>query len=112
MCAKPAWLIFVIFFCIAQSVHGQNALRDSALKNEAVDAYNAVMADQLEFYNGAEYKLYPVAYKGSPYFEGKNHCTPSMIRYNGTWYKDGVQWFFPSKYGEPLYATGYSLYSA
>ena len=88
MCAKPAWLILFVLFCIVQSVHGQNALPDSAFKNEAVDAYNAVMANQLEFYNGAEYTLYPVAYKGSAYFEGKNHCTPSLIRYNGTWYKD------------------------
>jgi len=88
MCAKPAWLIFVTFFCIVQNVHGQTALRDSALKNDAVDVYNAVMANQLEFYNGAEYKLYPIAYKGSAYFEEKNHCTPSLIRYNGTWYKN------------------------
>jgi len=88
MYAKPAWLIFLIFFCIAQNVHGQTASRDSTLKNDAVDAYNAVMANQLEFYNGAEYKLYPNAYKGSPYFEEKNHCTPSLIRYNGTWYKN------------------------
>jgi len=91
MRVKPAWLILFALFGVIQSVCAQSLLPDNAFSGAAghvADLYNARIADQSEIYNGSEYKLYPQAYKGSPYFEERNHCTPSVIRYNNTWYKD------------------------
>lgn len=89
---KPAWLILFVLFSVSKSVCAQSALPDSLFsrnaETQAADLYNAKIADQAEIYNGAEYKLYPQGYKGSAYFQEKNHCKPSVIRYNNTWYKN------------------------
>ena len=71
----------------AQTAHPDTMSYSNAEK-AAIQNFNTAIGDQSEIYNGAEYKLYPPAYKGSPYFQDKNHGTPSLIFYNGTWYKN------------------------
>lgn len=89
---KTALFILPAFFLGMLNANAQSVLPDSVFSGDAArrvaDLYNARIGDQSEIYNGAEYKLYPPAFKGSAYFQEKNHCTPSVIRYNNTWYKD------------------------
>src|SRR6201996_4305490 len=70
----------------------QNAQEDTLLYSSTakrvIDYFNTSIAEQSEIYNGAKYELYPPANKGTFYFLDKNFCVPSLIRYNGTWFKN------------------------
>lgn len=60
----------------------------SKTANEVIDYFNATAGSQLEFFNGAQYVLNPPANIGSWYFQDKNYCASSLIRFNNTWYKN------------------------
>jgi hypothetical protein len=70
----------------------QNAREDTLLYSSTakrvIDYFNTTIAEQSEIYNGVKYELYPPANKGTFYFHDKNYCIASLIRYNGTWFKN------------------------
>ncbi len=70
----------------------QNVPEDTLLYSNSaklvIDYFNTSIAEQSEIYNGAKYELYPPANKGTFYFLDKNYCVPSLIRYNGAWFKN------------------------
>jgi hypothetical protein len=84
-----ALTIFLGFSVLMSSA--QNAPADTLLYSNSaklvIDYFNTTIAEQSEIYNGAKYELYPPANKGTFYFLDKNYCVPSLIRYNGTWFK-------------------------
>jgi hypothetical protein len=68
--------------------HSPDSLLYSQAASQAIDYFNKTIDDQSELYNGAQYELYPPANKGTFYFQDKNYCVSSLIRYDGTWYKN------------------------
>jgi hypothetical protein len=92
MMGKPTCLLLIVLALTISRSQAQTTRPDTMLYSNAardvIRTFNAAIGDQSEIYNGAEYKLYPPAYKGSPYFQDENHGTPSLILYNGTWYKN------------------------
>lgn len=92
MVIKSRWLIVTALVLCFSGVYAQNITPDSALYSNAagraVDFFNTAIADESEIYNGAVYEFTPRATKGSVYLDDKNFCTPSLIRYNGTAYKN------------------------
>ena len=91
MPVKTFVLIIALVLLICKA-NAQSALPDSMAYSNAAEQvigrYISVIDDQSEIYNGIEYHLYPPAYKGSAYFQGKSAFTLSIIRYNGIWYKN------------------------
>src|SRR6267142_888573 len=92
MYIKHFLLILIAFgLCISNS-YAQNFSPDSLLYSsvakKVIDYFNETIADQSEIYNGAVYESPSPAYKGSVYFQDKNYCTPGVICYNGTRYKN------------------------
>jgi len=91
MPVKTFLLIIALGLLISKAI-AQNALPDSTAYSEAAKQvivhYNLVVDDQSEFYNGVEYHLYPPAHSGSAYFQGKQVLSPSIICYNGIWYRN------------------------
>jgi len=92
MFIKSPWLIVAAVFVCISGVYAQSITPDSAFythaAGRAIDLFNTTIADQSEIYNGAVYEFTPKGPKGSVYLEDKNFCTPSLIRYNGTVYKN------------------------
>jgi hypothetical protein len=92
MRVKTFVLVFILFRLGTSNSLAQNRSPDSLLysstANQVIDYFNRTIADQSEIYNGPGYELYPSANKGSFYFKDKNYTTLSLIRYNGTWYKN------------------------
>ena len=84
-------MVAVLFVCLS-GAYAQNIKHDSAFYSRgagrAIDLFNTAIADQSEIYNGAVYEFMPKGPKGSVYLDDKNFCTPSLIRYNGTAYKN------------------------
>ncbi|MFB9843021.1 hypothetical protein [Mucilaginibacter ginsenosidivorans] len=80
-------LILVTLKVIAQAPQPDSAAY-SKQAVEAIGYFNTTAGSQAEFVNGPQYILAPPANKGSHYFQDKNYCTPSLIRFNNTWYKD------------------------
>ena len=91
MPVKTFLLIIALGLLISKAI-AQNALPDSTAYSEAAKQvivhYNFVVDDQSEFYNGNEYHLYSPAHSGSAYFQDKPILTPSIVRYNGIWYRN------------------------
>ncbi len=83
--------LFIVLLFIGPA-NAQTAALDTPVYSNAamrvIDQYKAALSDELEIFNGPIYRLWPQAYRGSAYFDEKTHCTPSLVRYNGTWYKD------------------------
>jgi hypothetical protein len=92
MYIKHFLLILIAFGSCISTSYAQNSSPDSLLyssaANKIIDYFNEAIADQSEIYNGAEYQSPLPAYKGSVYFQDKNYCTPGIISYNGTRYKN------------------------
>ncbi|MGZ3752403.1 MAG: hypothetical protein ACXVA2_14455 [Mucilaginibacter sp.] len=92
MCGKPFFLVLIAFGLFISNSNAQTISLDTPIYSNAasriIDHYNAAIDGQLEIYNGTIYHLWPQVYRGSAYFDEKIHFTPSLIRYNGTWYKD------------------------
>jgi hypothetical protein len=89
----PKALALTIFLSLSVLMSSaQNAPADTLLYSSTarrvIDYFNTSIAEQSEIYNGAKYELYPPANKGTFYFLDKNYCVPSLIRYNGTWFKN------------------------
>lgn len=84
--------LITIFGLLADKTSAQSASADtivfSSQAGQVVNFYNSKIGDQSKIYNGAAYHWFPVAYKGSAYFQGTWQLTPSAICYGGTWYKD------------------------
>lgn len=91
MFVKSFCLVIVAGLFVCKS-NAQNAsydsLRYSAAAGQVIARYNAVIDGQSEVYNGVQYHLYPPAYKGSAYFQDRAMCMPTIVCYNGTWYKN------------------------
>ncbi len=92
MIGKPICLLFLVLVLTicrseAQATHPDTMLYSNTAK-VVIRTFNTAVGDQSEIYNGAGYKLYPTALRGSPYFEDKIHPAPSLILYNGTWYEN------------------------
>jgi hypothetical protein len=85
--ALAIFLGLIILKSSAQNASGDTLLYSSTAK-QVIDYFNTSIAEQSEIYNGARYELYPPANKGTFYFKDKNYCIPSLIRYNGTWFKN------------------------
>ncbi len=89
---KTFALVFILFVFAITNLQAQNLQPDSLLYSraatQAIDYFNAVVANGSEIYNGAVYEFYPPANKGSFYFQDKNYCIPGLVRYNGNWYKN------------------------
>jgi hypothetical protein len=92
MFVKSRWLMVAALVVCLSSVYAQNIKPDSAFYSRAagraIDLFNTAIADQSEIYNGTVYEFAPRSPKGSVYLDDKNFCTPSLIRYNGTAYKN------------------------
>ncbi len=91
MPCKQRYLFFSILMLFTVYSYGQNTAPDSLYTNaanHALDEYHKEIGTKSEIYNGAEYELRQRATKGSAYFNDLNYCTPAVIRYNGTWYKN------------------------
>jgi hypothetical protein len=92
MCNKSYWIIIIASTLFVSGSYAQSSLHDSlsytVAANKAIDYYNEAIAEQSEIYNGAAYESPAAAYKGSVYFQDKNYCTPGLVRYNGTLYKN------------------------
>jgi hypothetical protein len=82
------YLILSLSNTKAQSITADSALLYKGLSNYAVDIYTKTIGEQAEIYNGPQYIFLPRATKGSPYWEGAAAYQPSIIKYNGTWYKN------------------------
>ncbi len=85
--ALAIFLGLTVFKSLAQNAPEDTLLYSSTAK-QVIDYFNTSIAEQSEIYNGARYELYPPANKGTFYFKDKNYCIPSLIRYNGTWFKN------------------------
>jgi hypothetical protein len=85
-----ALTIFLGLFILKSSAQNvpEDTLLYSSTAKQVIDYFNTSIAEQSEIYNGAKYELYPPANKGTFYFLDKNYCVPSLIRYNGTWFKN------------------------
>lgn len=84
-------MVAALVVCLS-GVYAQNIKSDSGFyghaAGQAIDLFNMAIADQSEIYNGAVYEFMPKGPKGSVYLDDKNFCTPALIRYNGTTYKN------------------------
>src|ERR1700743_2125384 len=81
------FLGLICFRSSAQNLQPDSLLYSSTAKH-IIDYFNVSIADESEIYNGAKHELHPPANKGTFYFEDKNYCVPSLVRFNGRWYKN------------------------
>ncbi|HEY4194012.1 MAG TPA: hypothetical protein VGM63_00635 [Mucilaginibacter sp.] len=92
VCVKIPALILLLTVSVVYGACAQNAGPDTLFYSktaaQVIDYFNQSIAYQSELYNGTQYELHPPANKGTFYFENKNYCVPSLIRYNGRWYKN------------------------
>src|SRR5579863_2708768 len=84
--------LFMILWLFACRSYAQNvpydSLRYSGAAEQIIARYNTIIDGQSELYNGVQYHLYPPAFKGSAYFQGKAMFAPAIVCYNSTWYKN------------------------
>lgn len=92
MGSKAFAFTFILLILVTIKVIAQAPQPDSVSYSkqaaEAVSYFNTAAGSQAEFVNGLQYTLAPPANKGSHYFQDKNYCVPSLIRFNNTWYKN------------------------
>jgi hypothetical protein len=92
MGSKAFAFTFILLILVTVKVAAQAPQADTVSYGkqaaEAINYFNATAGSQAEFVNGPQYILAPPANKGSHYFQDKNYCVLSVIRFNNTWYKD------------------------
>ena len=74
-------------YSFAQSFQADSATYSTTAK-DLIKHFETSISYQSEIYNGVEYTLQPPGNRGTFYFLDKNYTTPSLIRYNDTWYKN------------------------